>query len=129
MTTLSETQARLFTDKNFGHVGTIRADGTPQVTPVWVDYDGEHVVFNTAVGRAKYNNLRRDPRVTIEVLNQENPYEYVMVTGRAELEEGDSAERHIDKLAKKYMGVDEYPNRSPDERRVLVRVTPERVSP
>jgi PPOX class probable F420-dependent enzyme len=129
MTQLSDKQAKLFEGSNFGHVATIREDGSPQVTPVWVDYDGEHVVFNTAVGRAKYNNLRRDPRVTIEVLNQENPYEYVMVTGRAELEEGDSAERHIDKLAKKYMGVDEYPNRSPDERRVLVRVTPERVSP
>jgi PPOX class probable F420-dependent enzyme len=129
MATLSETQARLFTDKNFGHVGTIRADGTPQVTPVWVDYDGEHVVFNTAVGRTKYENLRRDPRVTVEVLNMENPYEYVMVSGRAELEEGEAAERHIDKLAKKYMGVDEYPHRSPTEKRVLVRVTPERVSP
>jgi PPOX class probable F420-dependent enzyme len=129
MATLSETQERLFTDKNFGHVGTIRADGTPQVTPVWVDYDGEHVVFNTAVGRTKYENLRRDPRVTVEVLNMENPYEYVMVSGRAELEEGEAAERHIDKLAKKYMGVDEYPHRSPTEKRVLVRVTPERVSP
>jgi PPOX class probable F420-dependent enzyme len=129
MTTLNEQQAKLFEGKNFGHVATIRADGSPQVTPVWVDYDGRHVVFNTAVGRAKYNNLQRDARVTIEVLNQENPYEYVMVTGRAELEEGEAAERHIDKLAKKYMGVDEYPNRTADERRVLVRVTPERVSP
>jgi PPOX class probable F420-dependent enzyme len=129
MTTLNEKQAALFEGKNFGHVGTIRADGTPQVTPVWVDYDGEHVVFNTAVGRTKYENLRRDPRVTVEVLNMENPYEYVMVSGRAELEEGEAAERHIDKLAKKYMGVDEYPHRSPDEKRVLVRVTPDRVTP
>jgi PPOX class probable F420-dependent enzyme len=129
MARLNEKQAALFEGKNFGHVGTIRADGTPQVTPVWVDYDGEHVVFNTAVGRTKYENLRRDPRVTVEVLNMENPYEYVMVSGRAELEEGEAAERHIDRLAKKYMGVDEYPHRSPTEKRVLVRVTPERVSP
>lgn len=129
MATLNEKQAALFAGKNFGHVGTIRADGTPQVTPVWVDYDGERVVFNTAVGRTKYENLRRDPRVTVEVLNMENPYEYVMVSGRAELEEGEAAERHIDKLAKKYMGVDEYPHRTPTEKRVLVRVTPERVSP
>ena|ERR687895_63876 len=129
MARLNEKQAALFEGKNFGHVGTIRADGTPQVTPVWVDYDGEHVVFNTAVGRTKYENLRRDPRVTVEVLNMENPYEYVMVSGRAELEEGEAAERHIDKLAKKYMGVDEYPHRTPTEKRVLVRVTPERVSP
>jgi PPOX class probable F420-dependent enzyme len=129
MATLNEKQAALFEGKNFGHVGTIRADGTPQVTPVWVDYDGEHVVFNTAVGRTKYENLRRDPRVTVEVFNMENPYEYVMVSGRAELEEGEAAERHIDKLAKKYMGVDEYPHRSATEQRVLVRVRPERVSP
>jgi PPOX class probable F420-dependent enzyme len=126
---LSEQQAQLFLDENFGHVGSIRADGTPHVTPVWVDYDGEHVLFNTAVGRAKYENIKRDPRVTVEVMNHENPYEYVMVTGHAELEEGDEADRHIDKLAKKYMGVDEYPHRTPEERRVLVRVTPELVRP
>ena len=129
MSELSDKQAKLFLDKNFGHVGTIRADGSPQVTPVWVDYDGEHVVFNTAVGRVKHQNLKRDPRVTIEVINQENPYEYVMVTGRAELQEGEEAERHIDKLAKKYMGVDEYPHRTAEERRVLVRVKPELVAP
>jgi PPOX class probable F420-dependent enzyme len=129
MARLNEKQAALFEGKNFGHVGTIRADGTPQVTPVWVDYDGEHVVFNTAVGRTKYENMKRDPRVTVEVMNLDDPYEYVMVTGSAELEEGEAAERHIDKLAKKYMGVDDYPYRTPEERRVLVRVTPEIVSP
>jgi PPOX class probable F420-dependent enzyme len=129
MAKLSEEQAALFEGKNFGHVATIRDDGTPQVTPVWIDYDGEHVVFNTAVGRAKYKNIQRDPRVTVEVLNMENPYEYVMVSGKAEMQEGEEAERHIDKLAKKYMGVDEYPHRSATERRVLVRVTPERVTP
>lgn len=129
MATLSEEQAKLFEGRNFGHVATIRSDGTPQVTPVWIDYDGEHVVFNTAVGRAKYKNIQRDPRITVEVMNHENPYEYVQVSGRAEMQEGDEAERHIDKLAKKYMGVDEYPHRTPTERRVLVRVTPERVSP
>jgi PPOX class probable F420-dependent enzyme len=129
MASLTNEQAELFEKPNFGHVGTIRADGTPHVTPVWVDYDGERVVFNTAVGRAKYKNLQRDPRVTIEVTDHENPYQYVMVSGRAELEESDEADRHIDKLAKKYMGVDEYPNRAPGERRVLVRVTPERISP
>jgi PPOX class probable F420-dependent enzyme len=126
---LNAEQAALLQGKNFGHVGTIRSDGTPHVTPVWVDYDGENVLFNTAVGRAKWKHLQRDPRVTIEVTNQENPYEYVSVSGTAEMEEGNEAEQHIDKLAKKYMGVDEYPHRTPEERRVLVRVTPERVSP
>ena len=129
MARLNEKQAALFEGKNFGHVGTIRADGTPQVTPVWVDYDGEHVIFNTAVGRAKYRYLQRDPRVTIEVQNLENPYEYVLVSGRAEMEEGHEAEKHIDKLAKKYRGLDVYPDHSPDRPRVLVRVKPELVLP
>ena len=129
MATLTEKQTKLFQDPNFGHVGTIRKDGTPQVTPVWIDIEDGTPMFNTAVGRAKYKNIKRDPRVTIEVQNHENPYEYVMVSGTAELEESEAAERHIDKLAKKYLGVDDYPNRTEGERRVLVRVTPERVAP
>jgi PPOX class probable F420-dependent enzyme len=129
MAKLSDEQAQLFLDRNYGHVGTIRPDGSAHVTPVWVDYDGEHVIFNTAVGRAKYRYLQRDPRVTIEVQNLENPYEYVLVSGRAEMEEGDEAEKHIDKLAKKYRGLDVYPDHSPDRPRVLVRVKPELVLP
>lgn len=127
MAKLSKQQAQLFLGRNFGHVGTIRPDGSPHVTPVWVDYDGEHVVFNTAVGRAKYEYLERDPRVTVEVQNMEDPYDYVMVSGRAELEVGEKAEKHIDKLAKKYRGVEVYPSHDPDQPRVLVRVTPELV--
>ena len=129
MATLSEKQAQLFRDPNYGHVGTIRKDGTPQVTPVWIDIEDGTPLFNTAVGRVKYKNIQRDPRVTIEVQNHENPYECVMVTGTAELQEGEEAERHIDKLAKKYLGVDEYPNRTEGEQRVIVRVKPERVAP
>ena len=81
MVKLNEKQAQLFLDKNFGSLATIRDDGTPHVTPVWVDYDGEHVLFNTATGRAKWHHMRRDPRVTIEVYSQDDPYEYVTVTG------------------------------------------------
>src|SRR5204862_6147772 len=87
MAKLTDEQAQLFLDKNFGALATIREDGTPHVTPVWVDYDGEHVVFNTATGRAKWKHMLRDPRVTIEVTSMENPYEYVTVIGTAELEE------------------------------------------
>lgn len=128
MATLTDEQAKLFLDKNFGAVATIREDGTPHVTPVWVDYDGEHVLFNTATGRAKWRHMRRDPRVTIEVYSQEDPYEYVTVTGTAELEESEEADRHIDKLSEKYTGNSQFQSHKPDERRVLVRVTPERVS-
>lgn len=128
MAKLTDEQAQLFLGKNFGAVATIRPDGTPHVTPVWVDYDGEHVVFNTATGRAKWNHMLRDPRVTIEVYAQDNPYEYVTVTGTAELVEGDEADRHIDKLSEKYTGNPKFQSHRPGQRRVIVRVTPERIS-
>ena len=128
MAKLSDRQAELFLGKNFGAVATIRPDGTPHVTPVWVDYDGEHVVFNTATGRAKWQHMLRDPRVTIEVYAQDNPYEYVTVTGTAELVEGDEADRHIDKLSEKYTGNPKFQSHRPGQRRVIVRVTPELVS-
>ena len=127
MVQLSERQARLFEQPWVGSVATIRRDGTPNLTPVWVDWDGEHILFNTAIGRAKEKHLRRDPRLAIEVVNPENAYEWVSVTGRAELVE-EGADDHIDRLAKKYLGEDTYPWRRPDERRITVRVTPERVT-
>ncbi|HEV8603460.1 MAG TPA: PPOX class F420-dependent oxidoreductase [Gaiellaceae bacterium] len=130
MASLSEKQAQLFLDRNIGAAATIREDGTPHVTPVWVDYDGDHVVFNTAAPRAKWKHLRRDPRVTIEVHSCEDPYKYVTVTGTAELDEDEErANRHIDKLSLKYRGIPRYQNYKPGERRVIVRVTPERVFP
>jgi PPOX class probable F420-dependent enzyme len=124
---LTDEQAKLFLDKNFGAVATIREDGTPHVTPVWIDYDGEHVVFNTATGRAKWRHLQRDPRVTIEVTSMEDPYEYVTVSGTAELEEGEEANRHIDKMSEKYTGNPKFQSHRPGERRVIVRVKPDRV--
>ena len=130
MAKLSEKQAQLFLDKNFGAAATIREDGTPHVTPVWIDYDGEHVLFNTAAPRAKWKHLKRDPRVTVEVHSHENPYEYVTVTGKAELDEDEeTANRHIDKMSLKYRGIPNYQNHRPGERRVIVRITPERVYP
>lgn len=125
--TLTDDQAKLFLEPNIGLVATIRPDGTPQVTPVWVDWDGEHVLFNTAAGRWKPRNIERDPRVTVTVVNRDDPYSWVSVTGPAELiEEG--AVEHIDKLARKYTGRESFG--LPDgEKRLLVRVTPERVNP
>ena len=112
--------------KAFGFVATVMPDGTPQVTPVWVDYDGTHVIFNTAKGRVKERNLRRDGRVTLVVSDPANPYRYIQVRGRASLSE-EGADAHIDKLAKKYLGMDKYPHRQPGEVRVIVRITPEAV--
>jgi PPOX class probable F420-dependent enzyme len=124
---LTDKAARLLQEANFGNLATIRGDGTPHVTPVWVDYDGESVLINTAVGRTKERHLRRDPRATVEVFDRNNPYSYVSVSGTAEMTR-EGADEHINKLAKKYFGLDEYPSRQPGEQRVLVRIRPDRVN-
>lgn len=126
MAGLTDDQAQLFLNKNFGSVATLRKDGTAQVTPVWLDYEGGEIVLNTAYGRAKERNLRRDPRVTVEVHDTKDPYRYVSVSGTAEFVD-DGADAHIDRMAMKYLGVDTYPYRKASERRVIVRVRPERV--
>ena len=124
--TLTEDQVALLREKVLAHVATVMRDGSPQVTPVWVDTDGEAVLFNTAKGRLKYRNLSRDPRVAISIAARENDYRTVVIRGRAEfIEEG--ADVHIDRLAKKYLGADSYPGRQPGEVRVTVRVVPETI--
>jgi PPOX class probable F420-dependent enzyme len=126
MAKLTSEQEQLLKGKNFAHLATIRDDGTPQVTPVWVDYDGEYVLINTGQGRAKDRHMRRDPRVTLEVSDQENPYTYVAISGNAEIvDEGERAWEHINDLHEKYHGTREYPSREPQ--RVLYRVKPERI--
>jgi PPOX class probable F420-dependent enzyme len=109
-----------------GALTTIRPDGSPHTTVVWVDYDDAHVLFNTARGRFKDRNLRRDPRASLIVVDPENAYRWVSVSGSAELTE-DGADAHIDRLAKKYLGEDTYPWRKREEVRVTVRITPEKV--
>ncbi len=113
--------------KNFAHVATVMEDGSPQVSPVWVDSEDGLVVFNTAEGRLKPKNLRRDPRVAISITNPENPYESLLIRGRAVELTHEGADEHIDALAKRYMSVEEYPLRQPGEVRVIVKVEPERV--
>jgi PPOX class probable F420-dependent enzyme len=127
MPQLSKEHIELLRRPVLAHVATTMADGSPQSTPVWVDTDGEAVLFNTAKGRAKERNIAARPQVAISVVNDENPYESLQVRGRAELiEEG--ADEHIDALARKYLGEDSYPFRQPGEERVIVRVIPESVA-
>jgi PPOX class probable F420-dependent enzyme len=127
MTKLSESQAELFRGRNWGTVVTLREDGSPHATPVWIDTDGENVLFNTAVGRAKERHLRADPRVAVTVLPAEDQQAgYVTVSGTAEITE-EGAFDHIDKLAKKYIDEDKYPFLQPGERRVIVKVKPDKV--
>jgi PPOX class probable F420-dependent enzyme len=111
--------------KNFCNVATLRADGSVHGVPVWVDVQDGRPVLNTAEGRAWLRNLERDPRVTLTVPNLENPYEYLEVRGRLAERTHEGADEHIDALAKKYLGAEEYPYRQPGEQRVIVRVEPE----
>jgi PPOX class probable F420-dependent enzyme len=126
MATLDDT-ARKFLDQPFvGTVTTLRPDGSPHSTIVWVDTDTGEVSFNTATGRAKEKHLRNDPRVSVLVVDPENTYKWVAVSGTAELTT-DGADEQIDRLAKKYLGKDEYPWRNPEEERIMVRIRPEHV--
>jgi PPOX class probable F420-dependent enzyme len=113
--------------KAFAHIATVGADGAPQVTPVWVDFDGKHVRFNTARGRVKDKNLQRNPRVAISIQDPDNPYRYLQIRGRVTEMTEKGADEHIDALAKKYLGKDKYPHRRPGEVRVTVKVTPEKI--
>jgi PPOX class probable F420-dependent enzyme len=122
---LTDEQARLLLEPNFATVGTVNPDGSPQLSIVWIDWDGEQVLFNTAAGRAKPRNLERDPRVSVLVSDRADGYRWVGVRGAAKLTT-DGADEHIDKLARKYTGKGWQPK--PDEQRLLVRVRPERVS-
>ena len=115
----------LLKGKNFCNVSTVRRDGTIHGVPVWVDAQDGLAVLNSAEGRAWVRNLERDPRVTLTVQNMENPYEYLEVRGRVAERTHEGADEHIDAMAKKYLGKDEYPFRQPGEQRVIIRVEPE----
>ena len=127
MAVIPDKHTDLFQKKAFAHLATVGADGSPQVTPVWVDFDGVHVRFNTAKGRVKDKNLRRNPKVALAIQDPENPYRYIQVRGRvAEITE-QGADAHIDALAKKYINQDKYPWRRPGEVRVLYKILPEKI--
>jgi|SRR5918992_969585 PPOX class probable F420-dependent enzyme len=131
MSQITEPVARLFEGKNFAFVSTLMGDGSPQITPTWIDIEKDtdnNILINTAKCRIKQKNVSRDPRIAISVVNQSNPYEMVTIRGKViEQITQDTAEEHIDKLAKKYLGVDKYPSRSPGEKRVILKVKPEKI--
>src|SRR5262249_36668356 len=107
--TIPENYRDLFQKRVFASLATLMPDGKPQVTPVWIDYDGKHVLVNSAKGRVKDRNMRRDPRVSLALVDPENPYRYLQLQGRvAEITE-EGADQHIDRMAKKYLGQDKYP--------------------
>ena len=104
----------LFSKRAFASLGTLMPDGHPQVTPVWCDLEGDYVLFNSAKGRQKdRRNVRRDPHVALAIIDPDNPYRYLEIRGRVVEITEQGADEHIDKMAKKYLGVDKYPYRQP----------------
>jgi PPOX class probable F420-dependent enzyme len=125
--TIPATHADLLQKPAFANLATLNPDGSPQVTPVWFEFDGTNILINTARGRKKDRNLRRDPRVAISIADPENPYRYVGIQGRVADMTENGADAHIDKLAKKYLNKDTYPFRAAGEVRVMLKIVPEQV--
>ena len=118
----------LFDKKSFAHLATVMPDGSPQVTPVWCGLENGQVLVNSARGRLKDLNMRRDPRVSLSMSDPDNAYRYLEIRGRVVEIVEDGALAHIDALTKKYLGLDEYPNHQPGDVRVLYRIEPESFS-
>jgi PPOX class probable F420-dependent enzyme len=119
---------KLFEGKNFVFIASLMKDGSPHVTPTWVDIENGTVLVNTAVGRIKQKNISRDGRVALAIADQNNPYDMVTVRGKVVQQiTGQEAEEHIDKLAKKYIDKDKYPGRAPGEKRIILKIKPEKV--
>jgi PPOX class probable F420-dependent enzyme len=125
---IPENYLDLFQKRAFASLATLMPDGGPQVTPVWIDFDGTHVIVNSAMGRVKDRNMRARPRVSVMISDPENPYRYLEIRGKVvEITEA-GADAHINKMAKKYLGVDKYPFGQPGEVRVLYRIEPSKTS-
>ena len=121
---ISPEVAKLFEDKNLAFVATLMKDGSPQITPVWMDLVDGMILVNTAQGRVKQRNVSRDPRVAISIVDQKNPYNMVTIRGKVIEQTTSGADKHIDKMAKKYLGVDKYPFAMPGEKRILLKILP-----
>jgi len=114
----------LGTKKAFANLATVMPDGSPQVTPVWFDYTGNRIRVNTARGRVKERNMKEGSKVALAIMDPENPYRYIQIRGKVARVTEQGADPHIDSLAKKYMGLDKYPFRTPKEVRVIYEIEP-----
>lgn len=126
---LTEPVIKIIKDKNFAFLGTIMKDGRPQVSPIWIDIDDNNniILFNTAQGRIKQKNISRDPRVSLSLVDKNNPYSMVTIQGTVIEQTTIGADEHIDKLAKKYLNIDRYPSHSPSIQRVICKIKPEKM--
>jgi PPOX class probable F420-dependent enzyme len=118
---------QLLLGKNFASFATLMRDGSPHVAPTWVDYDGDLILINTAAGRIKEKNVNLDKRVALSVYDSSNPYNMVTIRGKVKEITEQDADSHINRLAKRYLGLDSYPFRSPDEKRIILKIIPKRV--
>jgi len=123
---IPESHRDILDKKALAHLATLMPDGSPQVTPVWCDFDGVHVRVNSAKGRRKDRNMRRDPRVSLSLCDPDDPYRYLEIRGEVVEITEDGADEHIDQLAYKYLGLDEYPYRQAEEVRVIYKIAPDR---
>ena len=128
MAAIPDEAKHLFENKDFAHVATLNADGSPQNSAVWIALDGDLITFNTEATRLKARNLARDPRVAVSIADQENPYENLIVQGKVVEMTEDGADADIDALAKRYLDADSYPFRQEGETRVIVKIEPEKVN-
>jgi PPOX class probable F420-dependent enzyme len=124
---ISEPVSNIIKQRNFAFLATLSKDGSPQVTPTWIDIDDTTILVNTAEGRIKQKNVSRDPRVSISLVDEENPYSMVTIKGRVIEQTNDGADEHIDKLAKKYLNIDKYPGHSSSIKRIILKIKPEKV--
>ena len=126
---LTEPVIKIIKDKNFAFLGTIMKDGRPQVSPIWIDIDDNNniLLFNTAQGRIKHKNISKDPRVSLSLVDKNNPYSMVTIQGTIIEQTTIGADEHIDKLAKKYLNIDRYPSHSPSMTRVICKIKPEKM--
>ena len=124
---LAERVIKLIDRKNFAYLATLLPDGSPHVTPMWVDHEGDMLLMNTAIGRIKQRNITRDPRVSITIVDSNNPYDRIVIHGRVVSQAEQGADAHIDKLAKKYTGANKYQKASPTEKRIIIKIEPLRI--
>lgn len=122
MATLPQPLKDMLQDKVFVHLATLMPDGSPQASPVWVDLDGDEILINTAAGRTKDRNMKRDARVALSVTATDSPYRAYMLRGHVTGHTTTGADAHIDRLSKKYLGLDRYPRRTLGEERVIFRI-------
>jgi PPOX class probable F420-dependent enzyme len=125
---LSDRAKEFIEGKNFANLATLMPDGSPHCAPVWIDRDGNDVLINSDERRQKMKNIRRDPRVAIDIMKSDNPYDMIALRGRVVELKHDGAKEHIDKLSKKYTGQDVYQLHQPGEQRVIVRIRPDWIS-